>query len=233
MARSFTVLCLAFAAACGSTGGAPVGDGDAGAPSSARDGGSHSSDGGSAPSAADGGSATRPDGGTATADGGSAELPDAGMAQDAGNVVTPYDGGTTVSCVGLDLSGHWTGTFDGNVWWTSQPGNLEPVSGNLEFTLSCEGQKYQVSGTMTGDESHQVTFTAQLSGEVEPGTQLFSANITGNVVFTTLAGVSVPFTGTMQGHVVSTTIPSGTWQGQSTQPLVPAEGSGTWQASRQ
>jgi hypothetical protein len=137
-----------------------------------------------------------------------------------------------VACVGVDLSGRWVGDFDGEVWFTTQPQNREPVSGNVEFMMSCDGVKYRVTGTLSGDEQHDVRFTGQLDGEVTLGPQpTFRAAISGNVFFLALGGLPIPFTGTMAGVVEETRITNGTWQGQSVLP--PAQGAGTWRAARQ
>jgi hypothetical protein len=120
------------------------------------------------------------------------------------------------------------------VWWTTDPGSREPVSGDLELTLTCQGLKFGVYGTMTGSESHAVRFTAQVAGEVTPGSPpVINARFMGNAIFTLLGNASVPFEGTMTGPISGTRVPAGTWRGQSTTPLVPAEGAGTWEATRQ
>jgi hypothetical protein len=227
--RAILVLVLLLAG-CESTGSPGTGDADAGPGAAARDGGSvrlsdggsTTADGGSTTGSQDGGGATSGDAGSSTAPGD----PDAGS--------SGADAGVYGGCGAVDLAGHWAGTFTGEVWWTNQPNNYEPVSGTVEFTLTCFGQKYGVTGTMTGSEAHLTVFSAQLSGEVTPGNPaMMNARMAGAVTFIALGNAQVPFTGTMTGAVVGTRVQNGSWQGQSTQPLVPAEGAGEWVATRQ
>jgi hypothetical protein len=235
MRASFIVAVLTFAGCVSS--GAPSGDLDSSsADGSARPDGGIRSDGGATVGlprdggVGDAGSAAHTDGGVSAMDAGFVEPQADGGARDGGS---PADAGTTSGCGETDLAGDYAGTFDGDVWWTTDPTNREPVSGTLSFRLVCQGNKYGVSGTMTGSESHAVTFSAQVAGEVVPGPNpLMTATIMGNVVFTTIPGAVVPFTGGLRGTLRNTRINDGTWTGHSTTPLVPAEGAGTWQASR-
>lgn len=220
--RWLAIVVLGIGTACVSSG-APGegGSGDGGPAAGGR------RDGGAPPAAA-------PEAGT---------NPDAGRGPppaDAGpGAVAVADGGTgdggadLITCGAVDLAGRYEGTFAGSVWWNSQPGNREPVSGTVSFDLVCQGVKYGVTGTMTGAESHAVVFSAQIRGEVVPAqSPVMNASFMGEATFTALGGGRVPFAGTMQGELVGTRITGGTWQGHSTTALVPASGEGTWQAAR-
>jgi hypothetical protein len=125
--------------------------------------------------------------------------------------------------------GFFQGTWEGHVWGAfsfSEPFDLLG-NGTMEFSIICSGNKFNITGSITGLANDDYPFTGQLSGEFFPLSGEIQIII--NPATLDLGIAQGQFIANMTGQRQNDLFPDGTWCGISVIPEG-SFGEGTWNA---